>query len=88
MDRSYTDVHAMCRMLVPLKNRNHVRVAFPKCPSISNLFIHIPYFPMLSYLISVVVVVVVLVVDYVIAVDSVVFVLGVVGKADDRNRCP
>jgi len=87
VDRSYTNVHAMYRMLVPLKNRNHVRVPFPKM-SISQiyLFIHIPYVPMLSCLISVVVVVVVVVVDYVIVVDSV--VLDVVGKADDRNRCP
>jgi len=54
---------------------------------LSNLFIHIPYLPMLSCLISVVVVVAV-VVDYVIVVDFVVFVLGVVGKADDRNKCP
>jgi len=72
-------------MLVPLKNRNRVRVPFPKM-SISQIYliIHIPYSPMLSCLISVVVVAVV-VVDYVI-VDSV--VLGVVGKADDRNRWP
>lgn len=58
--------------------------------SISQIypFIHIPYFPILSHFISVVIVVVVVAVDYVIAVDSVVLVLDAVGKADDRNRCP
>ena len=42
---------------------------------------------MLSHFISVVVAVVV--VDYVIVVDSVVLdVVGVIGKADDRNKYP